>query len=56
MKELADLRAPWPNYGPVRWIVAVKEGSPIRKPKDLEGKRIATEVVNLTERYLRQHG
>ena len=56
VKQLADLRAPWPNYGPVRWIVAVKEGSPIKKPKDLEGKRIATEVMNLTKRYLKQHG
>jgi len=56
VKELADLRAPWPNYGPVRWVVAVKEGSSIRKPKDLAGKRIATEVVNLTKRYLKQHG
>ena len=32
VKELADLRAPWPNYGPVRWVVAVKEDSKIRKP------------------------
>ncbi len=56
VKEVADLRAPWPNYNPVRWVVAVKEGSPIRRPKDLAGKRIATEVVNLTKRYLRQHG
>lgn len=54
--EVADLRAPWPNYGPVRWVVAVKEGSKIRKPADLDGKRIATEVVNLTRRYLKQHG
>ena len=54
--EVADLRAPWPNYGPVRWIVAVKEDSKIRKPRDLEGKRIATEVVNLTRRYLKQQG
>lgn len=56
VKELADLRAPWPSYGPVRWVVAVKEGSKIRKPRDLAGKRIATEVVNLTRRYLRRHG
>jgi len=55
VKELADLRAPWPNYGPVRWVLAVKEGSKIRTPKDLEGKRIATEVINLTRRYLRRH-
>jgi ATP phosphoribosyltransferase len=56
VKELADLRAPWPNYLPVRWVVAVKEGSRIRKPEDLAGKRIATEVVNLTRRYLKKHG
>jgi ATP phosphoribosyltransferase len=56
VKELADLVAPWPNYNPVRWVVAVKEGSPIRGPRDLRGKRIATEVVNLTKRYLRGHG
>ena len=56
VKELADLRAPWPNYGPVRWVVAVKEGSRIHEPKDLVGKRIATEVVNLTRAYLRRHG
>jgi len=37
-------------------VVAVKEGSKIRKPRDLQGKRIATEVVNLTKRYLKQHG
>lgn len=55
VKELADLRAAWPNYGPVRWVVAVKQNSKIRTPKDLQGKRIATEVVNLTRRYLKQH-
>jgi ATP phosphoribosyltransferase len=56
VKELADLRAPWPNYNPVRWVVAVKEDSKIRKPVDLQGKRIATEVIHLTRRYLRKHG
>jgi ATP phosphoribosyltransferase len=50
--ELADLQAPWPNYGPVRWILAVKEGSPFQAPKDLAGKRIAAEVVGMTNRYL----
>ena len=54
--ELADLRAPWPNYRPVRWVLAVKEDSRIRKPADLEGKRIATEAVGLTKGYLRKHG
>jgi ATP phosphoribosyltransferase len=56
VKELADLRAPWPNYGQVRWVVAVKNNSKIRKPADLQGARIATEVMNLTKRYLKKHG
>lgn len=56
VKELADLRAPWPNYGPVRWVLAVKNGSSVRKPQDLEGKRIATEVVGITRRYFKKLG
>jgi ATP phosphoribosyltransferase len=39
-----------------RWVLAVPEKSPIKSPKDLEGKRIATEVVGLTKKYLKQHG
>ncbi len=56
VKELADLKAPWPNYRTVRWLLAVKEGSKIRSVKQLEGKRIATEAVGLTRRYLKKHG
>jgi ATP phosphoribosyltransferase len=56
VKELADLLAPWPNYRTVRWLLAVKEGSPFRSVADLRGKRIATEVVGLTQRYLKRHG
>ena len=56
VKEVSDLRAPWPNYNPVRWVVAVKDDSRIKRPADLAGKRIATEVVNLTKQYLRKHG
>src|SRR5256885_7471289 len=41
---------------PARWVLAVPEKSPIKSVKDLRGKRVATEVVNLTKRYLRQHG
>jgi ATP phosphoribosyltransferase len=54
--ELADLRAPWPNYGIVRWVMASKEGSPFATVKDLEGKRIATEAVGMTRRFLAEHG
>ncbi len=41
---------------PARWVLAVPENSPVKKVEDLEGKRIATEVVQLTKRYLRKHG
>lgn len=41
---------------PARWVLAVPEESSIRSVKDLKGKRIATEVVNLTRKYLRKHG
>src|SRR5688572_7801064 len=40
---------------PSRWVVAVPEDSKIHTVKDLAGKRIATEVVNLTKKYLRKH-
>jgi ATP phosphoribosyltransferase len=40
---------------PARWVLAVPEESKIRSAKDLNGKRIATEVVNLTKQYLRRH-
>src|ERR1041385_7903964 len=40
---------------PARWVLAVPEDSPIQSVKDLKGKRIATEVVNLTKKYLRKH-
>jgi ATP phosphoribosyltransferase len=56
VEELADLRAPWPNYGPVRWILAAKQGSPFESVRDLEGKRIAAEVVGLTKRYFAEQG
>ncbi|SRR6266498_1969565 len=41
---------------PTRWVLAVPEDSPIQSVKDLEGKRLATEVVNLARKYLRRHG
>ena len=40
---------------PARWVLAVPEHSPIKSVKDLQGKRIATEVVNLTKQYLRKN-
>jgi ATP phosphoribosyltransferase len=40
---------------PARWVLAVPEDSPVKSVKDLNGKRIATEVVNLTRAYFRKH-
>jgi len=56
VEELADLRAPWPNYGTVRWVMASKEGSPFDSVKDLAGRHIATEAVGMTKRFLAEHG
>jgi ATP phosphoribosyltransferase len=54
--EVADLIYAKQGLRPVRWVVAVPNDSPIQSVKDLEGKRIATEGVGLTERYLKEHG
>ncbi|MCD8138358.1 MAG: ATP phosphoribosyltransferase [Planctomycetaceae bacterium] len=40
---------------PVRWVLAVPEDSDITSAKDLEGKIISTEVVNLVHKYLKKH-
>ena len=54
--ELAELVFSKVSRRPVRWVLAVPTDSPIRTPQDLEGKRIATEVVNLTRKWLAGHG
>jgi ATP phosphoribosyltransferase len=54
--ELADLRAPWPNYGVVRWVMAAKQDSPFHSVQDLAGRHIATEAVGMTRRFLAEHG
>ena len=40
---------------PTRWVLCVPEHSPVQSVRDLHGKRIATEVVQITRRYLRKH-
>jgi ATP phosphoribosyltransferase len=51
--EVAELRYAKGGLNPVRWVVAVPEESPIKTIKDLKGKRIATELVGYTKRYLK---
>ena len=41
---------------PARWVLCVPENSPVKSVKDLKGKRIATEVVNITRKYLKKNG
>ncbi len=53
--ELAELVFSKVSRRPVRWVLAVPNDSPIKEIADLKGKRIATEVVNLTRRWLKQH-
>ena len=40
----------------VRWVLAVHQEAPFQSVQDLQGKRIATELVGVTQRYLEQHG
>ncbi len=54
--EVAELRYAKGGLNPVRWVVAVPEDSPVRSVKDLKGKRIATELVGYTRRYLKAKG
>ncbi len=54
--EVMDLCYSKQSMRPCRWVVAVPESSDIQTVKDLEGKKIATEVVNLTRKYLDDHG
>lgn len=54
--EVAELEYSKVSRRPVRWVVAVPEESPIRSVADLAGKRIATEAVELTERFLAEAG
>ncbi|MCK5260109.1 MAG: ATP phosphoribosyltransferase [Candidatus Omnitrophica bacterium] len=53
--SLADLVYAKQSSVKVRWVLAVPEKSKIKSVKDLKGKRIATEVVNVTKRYLRKN-
>ena len=56
VEELAELVFAKQRLARVRWVLAVPEDSPIRCPRDLQGKVVATEVVRITEKYLEKHG
>lgn len=54
--EVGELIYGKQGFRPVRWVLAVPESSSIQSVKDLQGKRIATEAVGLTRRYLESQG
>jgi ATP phosphoribosyltransferase len=53
--EVADLVYSKRSMRPVRWVLAVPERSSIDSVKDLDGKKVATEVTNLTRKWLAEH-
>mgnify|MGYP001587875615 CR=1 FL=1 len=55
VKEIADLVYAKQGLGKVKLVIAVPENSNIKNIKDLKGKRIATELVNITKDYLKKN-
>lgn len=56
VKVITELNYSKQTSNPIRWVLAVPEDSPIKTVKDLRGKRISTELVNVCRKYLRSHG
>ena len=56
VEAVADLVYAKQSFGKVRWVLAVPEASSFLSVKDLQGKIIATELVETTRRYLAAHG
>ncbi|MBI4368037.1 MAG: ATP phosphoribosyltransferase [Candidatus Omnitrophica bacterium] len=52
VEEITELKYSKATSRPVRWVLAVHNDSKFRTVKDLQGKKIATELVNVTKRYL----
>jgi ATP phosphoribosyltransferase len=56
VETICDLIYSKQSFGKVRWVLAVPESSPFQSVRDLEGKIIATELVETTKRYLARNG
>ncbi len=54
VKVVEDLVYSKVSQNPARWVLAVPESSEIHELKDLQGKKIATELVNFTSRYFKE--
>ncbi len=55
VEEILDLTYSKQTRGGVKWVLAVKEGSSIKSVEDLQGKKVATELVNVTKKYLKKN-
>ncbi len=53
--ELCELKYSKRTRNPIRWVLAVHNDSPFKTVKDLQGKKIVTELVNATKNYLKKH-
>ena len=56
VEEICELVYSKVSRRPTRWVLCVPNDSDIHSASDLQGKRIATEVVNMTNNYLKNHG
>ncbi len=54
--KVSDLIYAKQGMSPVRWVLAVPANSKIKRVNNLKGKRIATELVNVTRRFLKERG
>ena len=56
LTSVADLIYAKQSFGKVRWVLAAPEDSPIKSPRDLEGKTVATELVRVSRAYFKRYG
>ncbi len=56
VREVEEFAYGRQGFGRIRWVVAVPKDSPVRVLRDLTGKRIATEGVNLTRKFFKSRG
>lgn len=56
VEEVCDLVYSKSSDQPCRWVLVVAQDSPIQSIEDLQGKRVATELVNFTRSYLAERG
>ena len=55
VKEICELKYAKSGFRPVRWVLAVPNDSPIKSIKGLNGKRVATELINYVTKHFRSH-